>query len=270
MSQTRAMTVNDQELLSDAELIRYSRQISLKGMDIAGQEKLKLARVLVLGVGGLGCAAAQYLAVAGVGTLTLVDFDKVELSNLQRQVLHSDATLGQPKVDSAKASLTRLNPHIEIVALDALLDEAAIAALVAQQDLVLDCTDNVSVRERLNLSCLKHGVPLVSAAAIRMEGMVTVFDYRQDSPCYHCFSTLFGEQQLTCVESGILAPVVGMIGCLQAVEAVKLIAAMGSPLTGRLLLVDAMTMEFREMKLLRQRGCSVCGTTAATTTAATE
>lgn len=252
--------MNEQvDILSDSELTRYSRQISIKAMDIDGQERLKLAKVLMIGAGGLGCAASQYLTVAGIGELTLVDFDRVELSNLQRQVLHQDANIGQAKVESAKQSLSQLNPHIKINTINAVLDDHEIDALVADHHLVLDCTDNVSVREQLNLSCFRHRVPLVSAAAIRMEGMVTVFDYQEQTPCYHCFSSLFGEQQLSCVESGILAPVVGMIGCLQAVEAIKVITGMGKTLAGRILMIDAMTMEFREMKLPKQVSCHVCG-----------
>ncbi|NMH66185.1 molybdopterin-synthase adenylyltransferase MoeB [Shewanella salipaludis] len=256
-----------QEILSDAELIRYSRQISLKGMDIDGQEKLKQARVLILGLGGLGCAAGQYLAVAGVGHLTLVDFDTVEASNLQRQVLHGDQDIGRPKVDSARDSLSKLAPHLQLETINARLEQTQLDALVAGHELVLDCSDNMAVREQLNLSCLRQKLPLVSAAAIRMEGLVTVFDFRQRgqavaSPCYHCFASLFGEQQLSCVEAGVLAPVVGMIGCLQAVEAIKLLTHMGRPLTGRVLLLDAMTMEFRELQLPKRPDCRVCGKAA--------
>ncbi|WP_299809537.1 molybdopterin-synthase adenylyltransferase MoeB [uncultured Shewanella sp.] len=246
------------EILSDAEILRYSRQISIKSMDFEGQEKLKQAKILIIGAGGLGCAASQYLAVAGAGSMTLVDFDTVEISNLQRQVLHQDANVGQAKVDSAKQSLTALNPHIQIETINAVLDDHEIDTLVEQHSIIMDCTDNVAVREQLNQSCFKHKKPLISAAAIRMEGMVTVFDYQENTPCYHCFSKLFGEQQLSCVESGILAPVVGMIGCLQAVEAIKVIASMGQTLAGRILMIDAMTMEFREMKLPKLPGCSVC------------
>lgn len=252
-------TPNNDEILSDSEMLRYSRQISIKAMDFEGQEQLKLAKVLIIGAGGLGCAASQYLAVAGVGHMTLVDFDTVELSNLQRQVLHQDKNIGQAKVESARETLSGLNPHIQIDVIDAVLDDAEIDKLVAQHGLVLDCTDNVAVREQLNRSCFRHKIPLVSAAAIRMEGTVTVFDYQDEHPCYHCFSKLFGEQHLTCVESGILAPVVGMIGCLQAVEAIKVLTNMGKPLLGRILMIDAMTMEFREMKLAKQVNCEVCG-----------
>lgn len=247
-----------QEILSDAETMRYSRQISIKAMDFEGQERLKEAKALIIGAGGLGCAASQYLAVAGVGKMTVVDFDTVELSNLQRQVLHQDANIGQPKVESAKQTLTQLNPHIEVATIHGVLDDPEFDELIAQHTIVLDCTDNVAVREQLNRLCFLHKTPLVSAAAIRMEGTVTVFDYQDNHPCYQCFSQLFGEQQLTCVESGILAPVVGLIGCLQATEAIKVISQMGSPLLGRMLMVDAMTMEFRELKLAKQSNCKVC------------
>ncbi|MCL1076195.1 molybdopterin-synthase adenylyltransferase MoeB [Shewanella dokdonensis] len=246
------------DILSDSEMLRYSRQISIKGMDIEGQEQLKLAKVLMIGAGGLGCTAAQYLTVAGIGQLTLVDFDTVELSNLQRQVLHLERNVGQPKVVSAQEKLRELNPHVAIRILNQVLDDAEIDALVAEHTIVLDCTDNVAVREQLNKACFHHKIPLVSAAAIRMEGMVTVFGYQRDMPCYHCFSSLFGEQQLSCVESGILAPVVGLLGCLQATEAIKVLTGLGKPLYGRLLMVDALTMEFRQMTLPQQPHCPVC------------
>ncbi|MCL1144217.1 molybdopterin-synthase adenylyltransferase MoeB [Shewanella gaetbuli] len=257
MSQPTSTPLDD-DILSDNEMLRYSRQISIKSMDIEGQEKLKLAKVLVIGAGGLGCAASQYLAVAGVGEITIVDFDTVELSNLQRQVLHHDANVGQAKVDSAKQALSQLNPLITINAINAFLDESQLNTLVAEHHLILDCTDNVLIREQLNQCCFEHKTPLVSAAAIRMEGTVTVFDYQQHSPCYHCYSQLFGEQQLTCVESGILAPVVGLVGCIQATEAIKVIAEMGTNLAGRILMIDAMTMEFRELKLPKQPHCKQC------------
>ncbi|QBF82923.1 molybdopterin-synthase adenylyltransferase MoeB [Shewanella maritima] len=250
---------NQAEILSDAEIMRYSRHISIKAMDFEGQEKLKQAKVLVIGAGGLGCATSQYLAVSGVGHMTLVDFDHVEVSNLQRQVLHHDADVGIAKVESAKASLEQLNPHIKVDAINQLLDEEQLDQLVGSHQLVLDCTDNVTVREQLNRCSLKHKVNFISAAAIRMEGTVTVFDYQQDSPCYQCYSSMFGEQHLTCVESGILAPVVGLVGCVQATEAIKTLAEFGDNLAGRILMIDAMTMEFRSMKLPKQANCPVCG-----------
>lgn len=214
--------------LSDQEMMRYNRQIILRGFDFEGQEALKDARVLVVGLGGLGCAATQYLAGAGVGHLTLLDFDTVSVSNLQRQTLHSDATVGQPKVLSARDALARINPYIAITPVNALLEENQIHALIAEHDLVLDCTDNVSIRNQLNAGCFAARVPLVSGAAIRMEGQITVFTYQEGEPCYRCLSRLFGENALTCVEAGVMAPLIGVIGSLQAMEAIKLLANYGS------------------------------------------
>lgn len=246
--------------LSDAEMMRYNRQIILRGFDFDGQERLKAANVLVIGLGGLGCAATQYLAAAGVGRLTLVDFDTVALSNLQRQTLHSDATLGQPKVDSARDALLRINPNTVITPHNALLDDKAMDALIAEHDLVLDCTDNVAVRNQLNAGCFHHKIPLVSGAAIRMEGQISVFTYQDGEPCYRCLSRLFGENSLTCVEAGVMSPLIGVIGSLQAMEAIKVLARYGTPAAGKIVMYDAMTCQFREMKLMRSPTCEVCGT----------
>ena len=245
--------------LSDQEMMRYNRQIILRGFDFEGQEALKDARVLVVGVGGLGCAATQYLAGAGVGHLTLLDFDTVSVSNLQRQTLHSDATVGQPKVLSARDALARINPYISITPVNALLDESEIHTLITEHDLVLDCTDNVSIRNQLNAGCFAARVPLVSGAAIRMEGQITVFTYQEGEPCYRCLSRLFGENALTCVEAGVMAPLIGVIGSLQAMEAIKLLANYGKPASGKIVMYDAMTCQFREMKLMRNPTCEVCG-----------
>jgi molybdopterin-synthase adenylyltransferase len=249
----------EDETLSHTEMMRYSRQISIKGVDLEGQEALKQAKVLIIGLGGLGCAASQYLAVAGVGELTLVDFDTVELSNLQRQVLHHDENIGQNKVDSARQSLQQLNPHIKLNSINGKLNQSQLTELTQSHDLVLDCTDNLDIRQQLNLSCFNHNTPLVSAAAIRMEGTVTVFDYQDTSPCYHCYSSLFGEQSLSCVEAGVLAPVVGIVGAIQATEAIKYLTQLGQGLSAKVLLIDAMTMDFRQMKLLKNPACTVCG-----------
>ena len=246
--------------LSDQEMLRYNRQIILRGFDFDGQEALKAARVLVVGLGGLGCAAAPYLAAAGVGHLTLLDFDTVALSNLQRQTLHRDATIGQPKVDSARDALAAINPHIQIDAINALLDEAQLLELIAEHDLVMDCTDNVAIRNQLNQCCFTLKKPLVSGAAIRMEGQISVFTYQDGEPCYRCLSRLFGENALTCVEAGVMAPLVGVIGSLQAMEAIKLLANYGTPASGKIVMYDAMTCQFREMKLPRNPQCEVCGT----------
>jgi adenylyltransferase/sulfurtransferase len=245
--------------LTDAEALRYNRQIILRGFDFDGQEKLKAARVMIVGLGGLGCAAAPYLAAAGVGHLTLVDFDTVSLSNLQRQILHRDARIGMAKVDSARIELSAINPHIHIDAVDGQLDDEQMAAQVAANDLVLDCTDNVATRDLLNRLCHAQRKPLVSGAAIRMEGQLSVFTYQANEPCYRCLSRLFGDNALTCVEAGVMAPLVGTIGTLQAIEAIKLLTQYGQPLTGKLLMFDAMTMQFREMKLPKDPQCEVCG-----------
>ncbi|MTC61742.1 Molybdopterin-synthase adenylyltransferase [Providencia rustigianii] len=244
--------------LSDQEMLRYNRQIILRGFDFDGQEKLKASKVLVIGLGGLGCAATQYLAAAGVGHLSLVDFDTVSLSNLQRQILHRDATIGEPKVDSAKAQLAAINPHIKIETFNAQLDEQQLDTLVSQHQVVLDCTDNVAIREQLNRLCLTHKIPLVSGAAIRMEGQLSVFTYEDGMPCYHCLSRLFGENSLTCVEAGVMAPLVGTIGTLEAMEAIKLLTQYGKVNTGKVLLFDAMTLDFRQFKLSKDPHCEVC------------
>ncbi|MCT4716450.1 molybdopterin-synthase adenylyltransferase MoeB [Enterobacteriaceae bacterium H18W14] len=245
--------------LSDAEMLRYNRQIILRGFDFDGQEALKAARVLVVGLGGLGCAASQYLAAAGVGHLTLLDFDTVALSNLQRQTLHHDTSIGQPKVDSAREALAAINPHISLETINALLDEQQVAEAVAKHDLVLDCTDNVAIRNQLNLCCFNAKKPLVSGAAIRMEGQISVFTYQQGEPCYRCLSRLFGENALTCVEAGVMAPLPGVIGSLQAMEAIKLLANYGTPGSGKIVMYDALSCQFREMRLQRFAQCEVCG-----------
>lgn len=245
--------------LTDAEALRYNRQIILRGFDFDGQEKLKAARVLIVGLGGLGCAAAPYLVAAGVGHLTLVDFDTVSLSNLQRQILHRDARIGMAKVESARIELSAINPHAQIETVDGQLDDDQMAAQIAACDLVLDCTDNVATRNLLNRLCHAQRKPLVSGAAIRMEGQLSVFTYQPGEPCYRCLSRLFGDNALTCVEAGVMAPLVGTIGTLQAMEAIKLLTQHGQPLTGKLLMFDAMTMQFREMKLPKDPQCEVCG-----------
>ena len=245
--------------LTDAEMLRYNRQIILKQFDFDGQEALKATSMLILGAGGLGCASTQYLAAAGVGKLTLIDDDKVEVSNLQRQVLHNDSTVGMLKVDSAKQALQTINPNTVIETIAKRLDDEALKALIEQHDMVLDCCDNVDTRNQLNRLCFKTKTPLISGAAIRMEGQISVYTYQNDEPCYQCLSALFGQQALTCVEAGIMSPVVGIVGAVQAMEAIKVAANMGQPLTGQILMLDAMTMSWREMKLGKQPSCSVCG-----------
>lgn len=245
--------------LSDEEMLRYNRQIVLRGFDFEGQEKLKASRALVVGLGGLGCAAAPYLASAGVGELTLLDFDTVSLSNLQRQILHHNTDIGFAKVDSAAQSLAAINPHCMLNPLNAQLNDDALLAVIARQQVVLDCTDNVQVREQLNRLCRQQRVPLVSGAAIRMEGQISVFTWQPGTPCYRCISRLFGEQTLSCVEAGVMAPLVGVIGAMQAMEAIKLLADYGTPATSRLLMYDALSAEFRSMKVTQDAQCEICG-----------
>lgn len=205
--------------------------------------------MLIVGLGGLGCAASQYLATAGVGHLTLLDFDTVSLSNLQRQVLHDNSRLAMPKVDSAKLSLQRLNPHIQIDTINAKLSTEKLAEIIPHFDVILDCTDNVEIRNQLDQVCQQAKVPLVSGAAIRLEGQVTVFTYQENTPTYRTLSQLFGENTLSCVEAGVLAPIVGIVGSIQALEAIKVRLNIGKNLCGRLLMIDGMTMSIREIKL---------------------
>lgn len=250
-------------MLSDEELLRYSRQILLKQVDVEGQLRLKASRVLVVGLGGLGSPVALYLAAAGVGELHLADFDRLDLTNLQRQIVHDSAALGQHKVDSAMARLERLNPEITLVAHRVAMDADTLTAAVEAVDLVLDCTDNFAVREAVNAACVAARRPLVSGAAIRLEGQLSVFDPRDaSSPCYHCLYGHGIEAELTCSEAGVLGPLVGLVGSLQALEALKLLVGFGEPLVGRLLLIDAFSTRFRELKVRRDPACTVCGSHA--------
>lgn len=258
MPTTAADTPVNEETLSHSEMLRYNRQIMLKGFDFDGQEALKVARVLVVGLGGLGCAAAQYLAAAGVGQLTLLDFDTVALSNLQRQILHRDTRIGMAKVASAATELTAINPHIILECINDDLSDDDLQRWVNRHQVVLDCTDNVAVRDRLNHFCFNSKTPLVSGAAIRMEGQISVFTYGAQEPCYRCLSRLFGENALTCAEAGVMSPLVGIIGALQAMETIKLLAHYGEPAVGRLLLYDAMTTQFRSIALPKNPHCEVC------------
>jgi adenylyltransferase/sulfurtransferase len=248
-------------VLTDQELLRYSRQILLQHVDIDGQLRLKQSRVLIVGLGGLGSPVALYLAAAGVGELHLADFDTVDLTNLQRQVIHDSHSVGLSKVDSAIARLAAINPEITLIAHRTALDADSQAAAVQAVDLVLDCSDNFGTREAVNAACVAARKPLVSGAAIRLEGQLSVFDpRRQDSPCYHCLYGHGSEAELTCSEAGVIGPLVGLVGSLQALEALKLLAGFGEPLVGRLLLIDALSTRFRELKVKRDPGCAVCGT----------
>ncbi|WP_108651303.1 molybdopterin-synthase adenylyltransferase MoeB [Dongshaea marina] len=244
--------------LSHQEELRYNRQIVLPEFGFEGQLALKQARVLIIGVGGLGCSVAQSLAASGVGQLTLVDFDKVELSNLQRQILHREATLGQLKTLSARQALEQLNPWLKIKCIDNKLEGQELLAEVAQHSVVVDCTDNQQSREALNQACFTSRTPLVSGSAIRNEGQLITFCYGEDEPCYRCLSRLFGSVPESCVDRGVLAPVVSIIGSLQALAVIKLLSQVGSITAGQLQLFDGRQGGFREMKLARDPGCEVC------------
>lgn len=245
--------------LNDAQLMRYSRQIMLPQVDIAGQEKLLNATALVIGVGGLGSPVALYLASAGVGRLVLVDDDQVDLSNLQRQIIHRENAIDADKVESAAATIAELNHTTGVECISARPDANELAKLVARADVVVDCSDNFTTRFALNECCVAQLTPLVSGAAIRFEGQVSVFDSRQaDAPCYRCLYQPQPDENLSCSASGVLAPLVGIIGSVQALEAVKLLAGIGEPLVGRVQFYDALTGSWREMRLPRDPRCPVC------------
>tara|TARA_R110001583_G_scaffold73367_1_gene204233 strand:+ start:201 stop:950 length:750 start_codon:yes stop_codon:yes gene_type:complete len=247
-------------MLSDEELLRFSRQILMPRFDIAGQEALKSARVLVVGAGGLGCPVALYLGAAGVGHITLVDDDVIELANLQRQIAFETAQIGESKAETLAARVRSINPAVSISVVNRRLELDDFAREVAEASLALDCSDNFATRFALNRACVAAGVPLISGAAIRGEGQVSVYDSRNpDSPCYHCLYPEQGNEDLTCSEAGVIAPLVGMIGSVQAMEAIKVISGVGKPLVGRLLILDAWEMQWREMKLARDPDCPVCG-----------
>lgn len=255
--------------MNDDQLLRYSRHILLPEIGIEGQEALLAARVLIIGAGGLGSPAAMYLTAAGVGTLTIADDDEVDLTNLQRQILHGADTVGWPKVESARRTLQRLNPHTRVEILHQRLLGAALDEQVAAADVVLDCCDNFATRHEVNRACVRQRKPLVSGAAIRFDGQVSVFDLRRsDQACYHClFPDGDDVEEVRCAVMGVFAPIVGIVGAVQAAEALKLIIGCGSTLAGRLLLLDGLTMEWRSVSLMRDPDCPLCAVTAATTAA---
>ncbi len=250
--------------MDDAELLRYSRHILLPELGIEAQQKFAAARALVVGAGGLGAPVAQFLAAAGIGTITLADPDTVDLTNLQRQILYATADVGHRKVDAARARLASINPRIRIEAIAARLGADDLAPLVAGANVVVDCCDNFATRHAVNRACVAARTPLVSGAAIRFDGQVAVFDARDPaSPCYHC---LFGEgedlEETRCAIMGVFAPLVGIVGATQAAEALKLVASVGETLAGRLLLLDALAMHWREVRIARDPECPVCSKTS--------
>jgi len=244
--------------MNDDQLLRYSRQIMLPKIDVAGQEKLLASRVLLIGLGGLGAPVSMYLAAAGIGHLILVDFDTVDLTNLQRQIVHSTADIGRAKVDSARDNLLRLNPDIRITNLNKKLNADELREQVAQADVVIEGSDNFASRFAVNEACVKMHTPLVSGAAIRMEGQVSVYLNNGKGPCYRCLYKDEGELDTSCSHNGVLAPVVGIIGSIQATETIKVITGVGKVLDGRLLLLDAMNMDWRSLKLKKDPACPVC------------
>lgn len=247
--------------MNDDQLLRYSRHILLPQLGIEGQEKILAARALIVGAGGLGSPAALYLASAGIGTLVLADGDDVDLTNLQRQILHRNDAVGQPKVASGQRTLHDLNPECTVVPLHERLQGERLAAEVDSADIVLDCSDNFATRHAINRACVAARKPLVSGAAIRFDGQVAVFDPRQaDSPCYHClFPESAEDSEERCAVMGVFSPLTGIIGAVQAAEALKLVAECGEALTGRLMLLDGLAMEWRCVKVPRDPACNICG-----------
>jgi molybdopterin/thiamine biosynthesis adenylyltransferase len=246
--------------MQDEELLRYSRHILLDDIGIEGQTRILQGHALIIGAGGLGSPAAMYLACSGIGQITLVDDDSVELTNLQRQIAHTTANVGQPKVASAKETLLALNPHVKVNGLAVRADAALLDTLVAQADVVLDCCDNFATRQAVNSACVKHRKPLVSGAAIQMDGQITVYDPRDpSSPCYACvFPPDHTPEETRCATMGVFAPLVGIIGAMQAAEALKILAPIGQALTGRLLMLDGRSMEWTQVRMPRKAGCLVC------------
>jgi molybdopterin/thiamine biosynthesis adenylyltransferase len=246
--------------VDDHQLLRYSRHILLPQIDIAGQEKLDQSHVLIIGAGGLGSPAAMYLAASGIGHLTICDGDQVDLTNLQRQIIHDSGSIGLAKVQSAKQSLARINPGINITTVQQHVDAEKLSEIVPQVDAVIDASDNFSTRHQVNQACVTYKKPLISGAAIRFDGQVSVFDLRHPgSPCYHCLFPIDGEpQDMPCATMGVFSPLVGIIGSMQAAETIKILLGIGESLNGRLQLLDGLTMNWRSIKLPKDPACPVC------------
>jgi adenylyltransferase/sulfurtransferase len=247
--------------MDDEQLLRYSRHILLPEIGIEGQERLLAAHALMIGAGGLGSPAALYLASAGVGRLTICDGEAVDLTNLQRQIVHRMQSIGRNKVDSARATLSEINPGVAVTALAERVDEPRLAALVAGADVVLDGSDNFATRHAVNRACVRARKPLVSGAAVRFDGQVAVFDLRSAAaPCYSCLFPETGEgEDVRCAVMGVFAPLTGIVGAIQAAEALKVLAGAGDTLAGRLLLIDALAMQVRTIRIARDPACPVCG-----------
>jgi molybdopterin/thiamine biosynthesis adenylyltransferase len=246
--------------MNDEQLLRYSRHILLDDIGIEGQQRLLASHALVVGAGGLGSPALLYLGTAGVGTITVVDHDQVDLTNLQRQIVHTLARVGSPKAESAALGIAAINPEVQVRSIVARADAALLDDLVAQADVVLDCCDNFATRQAVNLACVRHGVPLVSGAAIGFDAQVSVFDTRDAAaPCYACvFPPESSPEAVNCATMGVFAPLVGIVGAMQAAEALRLLTGVGQSLAGRLLLLDGRTMEWTQIRVCRHAACSVC------------
>ncbi len=245
--------------MDDDKLLRYSRQMMLPEIDAEGQQRLADSRVLIIGLGGLGSSSSIYLAAAGVGHLVLVDFDEVDISNLQRQIVHATKDIGRLKVDSAKEHLLELNPEIKVTKIDHKIENEELEEQIKLSNVVLDCSDNFQTRFAINDACVKHKTPLVSGAAIRFEAQVSVFDSNhEDSPCYRCLYSSEAEVEQTCTANGVISPLLGIVGSIQACEAMKIIMNLGETLVGRLLLLDVMHMEWHTAKLNKDPKCPVC------------
>jgi molybdopterin-synthase adenylyltransferase len=246
--------------MNDDQLLRYSRHILLDELGVEGQQRIADAHALVIGAGGLGSPVALYLGTAGVGRITLVDNDTVDLTNLQRQIAHDMSRIGQPKASSAKQSIAAINPEVEVIALQARVDDQQLDALVAAADVVVDCTDNFATRQAVNAACVRHRKPLVSGAAIGFDAQISVYDTRNpEAPCYACvFPPDAAFEEVRCATMGVFAPLVGIVGSMQAAEALKLLAGIGPSLAGRLQMLDARSMEWTEIRAGRNLGCPVC------------
>jgi len=244
--------------MDDNQLLRYSRQIMLPEVDAAGQQALLDSNITIIGMGGLGAPAVMYLAAAGVGQITIIDHDKVDLTNLQRQVIHTTGDIGKDKTASAAEYIHQLNPGVTVTAINRKLDESELREVTRGTHAILDCTDNFDARFMINRVAVANSVPLISAAVVRMEGQVTVFGGDREAPCYRCLYDESGGEAETCSENGVLAPAAGLVGSIQAIETMKTLLHIGKNLSGRLLLIDARNMEFREIKIRKDPACPVC------------
>lgn len=245
--------------LSHQQMLKYNRHVALPAMDLEGQEKLLNAHVVIIGLGGLGCAVAPYLTAAGVGKLTLVDDDEINSHNLQRQILFTEDSVGKNKAEQARRHLVQLNSEADIIALPLRANEAMLVKLAEEATLIVDCCDNLATRNSVNKACLNSNTPLVSGSAIRFEGQIASFSMQNDAPCYACYSQFFGEQQLSCTEAGVLSPLVGVVGTMQAVEAIKIAAGIGQPLYSSVLLFDALHSDWQRLNIQKHPACPQCG-----------